>query len=190
MKSRIPSSHLLIFLSIALGGALVDLTTKSLAFELVGEPRETSPSRPVIRNVFHFTTSYNPGALWGFLRNMPFANYLFAALSLVAAGAILYWLFWRGAAADRWLTVALGFIMAGTLGNCYDRLVHHKVRDFLHFMLIDWPIFNLADSCLVAGAGILMLQAFFAELPRQGTAPATPAMSGATEHEAGVSSSP
>lgn len=183
MTRRIPVAHHRIFWSLALAGASVDLVSKWLAFTFVGEPGTVSPSRPVIQDVFHFTTSYNPGALWGFLRSIPYANYLFAALSLVAASAILYWLFWRNAASDRWLCTALGFIMAGTLGNCFDRVVYGQVRDFLHFTLINWPIFNLADTCLVVGAGILMLQAFFAELPPS----STPAGIGTTPVVAGES---
>jgi signal peptidase II len=51
-------------------------------------------------------------------------------------------------------------ILAGTLGNLYDRLVFDGVRDFLHFYLIDWPVFNIADCCLVCGAFLLLAQAF------------------------------
>src|SRR5205823_3497420 len=62
---------------------------------------------------------------------------------------------------DRRLCVALGLIFAGTLGNLYDRLFFGGVRDFLHwYYLVDWPVFNLADCCLVVGAGLLLLQAF------------------------------
>ena len=59
------------------------------------------------------------------------------------------------------LTVALGLIMAGALGNCYDRLVFGHVRDFVHFHVdpigFDCAIFNFADNMLVAGAVVLML---------------------------------
>ncbi|MFM8891288.1 MAG: signal peptidase II, partial [Planctomycetia bacterium] len=77
---------------------------------------------------------------------------------------------------DRWLLVALGLITGGILGNLFDRLGlpglrwHAPwerqgervlaVRDWIHFRLegvIDWPIFNLADSWLVIGAGLLLL---------------------------------
>ena len=160
---RVASAHLVLFLSLAFGGALLDLATKSLIFNwLVGDP----PAKlTVARGVFSLTTSYNEGALWGIARKVPYANGVFAGLSIVAAGAILYWVFWQGAARDRMLSLALGLIMAGTLGNCYDRIVMHRVRDFLFFELIKWPIFNLADSCLVCGALVLMAHAFFAELP-------------------------
>jgi signal peptidase II len=82
----------------------------------------------------------------------------------------------RGAARDTWLTVALACIMAGILGNLYDRLGlpgltwqiatnEHAigdsvfaVRDWIHFQYkrFDWPVFNIADSLLVCGAGMLL----------------------------------
>jgi lipoprotein signal peptidase len=104
----------------------------------------------------------NHGALFGFLRDYEsLANVGFAAVSLLAALAIAYWSRLRSTARDRWLCVALGLILAGTLGNLYDRVLFNGVRDFLHWnYLFDWPVFNLADSCLVAGAGVLLLQAF------------------------------
>ncbi len=101
-------------------------------------------------------TSYNQGALWGLGRNLPYSSLIFAGLSVVAALAICYWLFVRGAAADGRLTAALGLIMAGALGNCYDRLVLGQVRDFVHFHVdsvgFNFAIFNFADNMLVVGA--------------------------------------
>ena len=59
------------------------------------------------------------------------------------------------------MCAALGLILAGTLGNLYDRVVFNGVRDFLHWnYLFDWPVFNVADCCLVCGACLLLLQAF------------------------------
>jgi lipoprotein signal peptidase len=104
----------------------------------------------------------NQGALFGFLRDQQeAANIGFAVISLLAAVAILWWGSQRTTARDPWLCAALGLILAGTLGNLYDRLVFHGVRDFLHWnYLFDWPVFNVADCCLVLGAGLLLLQAF------------------------------
>jgi lipoprotein signal peptidase len=107
----------------------------------------------------------NQGALFGFLRDhKTLANSGFAVISLLAAVAIVYWSTHRSTARDRWLCAALGLILAGTLGNFYDRIVFNGVRDFLHWnYLFDWPVFNIADCCLVCGAGLLLLQAFAAQ---------------------------
>jgi lipoprotein signal peptidase len=51
-------------------------------------------------------------------------------------------------------------ILAGTLGNLFDRVVFGGVRDFLYFYWFEWPVFNVADCFLVCGAGLLLLQAF------------------------------
>jgi lipoprotein signal peptidase len=104
----------------------------------------------------------NQGALFGLFRDhKELANGGFAVISLLAAGAIIYWSTHKHTARDRWLCAALGLILAGTLGNFYDRVVFNGVRDFLHWnYLFDWPVFNIADCCLVCGAGLLLLQAF------------------------------
>lgn len=106
----------------------------------------------------------NHGALFGFLRHWEgAANGGFATVSLLAALAIAFWSTQQATARDPWLCAALGLILAGTLGNFYDRVVYHGVRDFLHWNLFfDWPVFNIADCCLVTGACLLLLQAFSA----------------------------
>jgi signal peptidase II len=159
--TRATLANLVFFFGIALGGATLDLVSKWLAFAKLGYPGKFVQWPKVLS----LTTSYNEGALWGIGRDLPFPNVMFASLSVLAATAILYWVLCKGAAAQRSLSVALGLIMAGTIGNCYDRIVIGKVRDWIYFELINWPIFNLADSWLVCGAGLLMLQAILAEVP-------------------------
>jgi signal peptidase II len=125
---------------------------------------------------FRLLTSFNDGALWGVGQGYSWA---FAAMSVLATAAILYWLFVRKAAASLWLSVALAFVLGGTLGNLYDRTgLHgyaipgsgeqiHAVRDFLLFTFgnFSWPVFNFADTYLVTGAIMLVLQSFSAEVP-------------------------
>jgi lipoprotein signal peptidase len=118
----------------------------------------------------------NQGALFGLGRwAEDRANGAFAAVSLAAAAAILYWSMRRSTARDWALCAALGLILAGTLGNLYDRLVFEGVRDFLDFRLIRWPVFNLADCCLVAGAFLLLGQAFWGH-PQPAEQPASEAL--------------
>ncbi len=125
---------------------------------------ETDPAGRTVPHVNH-------GALFGFLREyQTAANGGFALISLLAAAAIAWWSAHKNTARDRWLCISLGLILAGTLGNFYDRLVYNGVRDFLHWNYqFDWPVFNVADCCLVVGACLLLLQAFFvpAKQPEQ-----------------------
>ena len=109
------------------------------------------------------------------------ANTFFATVSAAAAIAILVWGMQRSTAREKWLMAALGLILAGTLGNLYDRLVFGGVRDFLYFYRIEWPVFNIADCCLVVGAGLLLVQAIFATPPGE----EKPAAAGEPEAAAG-----
>jgi signal peptidase II len=170
----VPRSRWLVFFGIAGLGCAIDLATKHWIFQRLGFPqRETIW---IVQDVLSLETSLNEGALFGVGQGFTF---LFAGLSLAAGIWILYWLFGRGAARDLWLTVALAAIMAGILGNLYDRLglpgltwpatpIHNEgdpvfaVRDWIHFQYksFDWPVFNIADSLLVFGAGLLLRETF------------------------------
>ncbi len=154
-------SRWILFWGIALAGAAFDLSTKAAVFDKVGPPG--SPAVSVIDPVLELRTSYNTGALWGLGSGWEYSSLLFAVLSVVAAFFICYWLFILGHANDNRQAIALGLIMAGALGNCYDRLRFGHVRDFVHFHVdsihFDFPIFNFADNMLVVGATILMLLA-------------------------------
>jgi lipoprotein signal peptidase len=108
----------------------------------------------------------NRGALFGIGNgdNGWYANLVFAVVSLVAAIAIMVWSTRRSLVRDAWLSTALGLILGGTLGNLYDRVVFLGVRDFLHWHGgFDWPVFNIADCCLVVGASLLLLQALLGQ---------------------------
>ena len=167
--AAVPRSRIVCYGLITVATLAVDLVTKQVVFRQLGGPFQSGGwllDGPV---KFELHTSLNRGALWGMGQGG--APY-FAALSIVAFLGINYWLFINGAAKSRWLTVALGFVSGGTLGNLYDRLGWHgvawpgqqepsqAVRDFLHFQLgsFDWAIFNFADVFLVTGAIMLVLQ--------------------------------
>ena len=101
------------------------------------------------------------------------ANKFFAAVSVLAAIGISIWGLRKSTGSDRWLCIALGLILGGTVGNLFDRVVFGGVRDFLYFYLIDWPVFNVADCCLVVGAGLLLVQAVFGKKEKPATAEST-----------------
>ncbi len=186
MKAAVPRSRYLIFLSIAGLGCAVDLWTKRWIFDRLGMPDFDDQGNPlvspiwIVKPIFSLTTSLNTGALFGIGQGQ---GIIFAALSVVAAIGIVYWLFVSRAAKDALLTVALGCVMAGILGNLYDRLglpglrwnrghqigkLVCAVRDWMHFEVqainLDWPVFNVADSLLVCGAALLVLHAFRLEV--------------------------
>jgi signal peptidase II len=170
-----------LFWSIALGGTAFDLATKSFVFSKVGP---AGAERSVVPNILDIHTSHNTGALWGFGGSIPGSSLIFAGLSVVAAVVILYYLFVLGAASHRVLTVALGLIMAGAMGNCYDRLAFGYVRDFVHFHVdainFNCAIFNFADNMLVIGAITLVLYALRPEKAPPEVAP--------SDEQAGVAS--
>lgn len=185
---HVPRSHVLLFTTMAALGASVDLATKWWAFRALGMPHE-KPSYWVFDEIFGFTTSLNEGALFGIGQGR---GLVFCGLSLAALCGIAYWLT-RGKALHDWLlSLALGMVTGGILGNLYDRLglpkltwgadMFHQpgtpvyaVRDWLHFKVdgvVDWPIFNIADSLLVVGAVLLVWHALAVE-PEHAVEPAS-----------------
>lgn len=192
---RVPGNRYVIFLVIAGAALFWDLFTKAVVFEDLGYPgggvqllekgRHEIFEPPKFREgetvpyiegwlTFRLFTSFNHGALWGVGQGY---SWVFAAMSVLAVIGIVYWLFFRKAAASLWLTVSLALVLGGTLGNLYDRMGLHQcgnaatgetlyaVRDFLLFTFgnFSWPVFNFADVYLVTGAIMLVLQSFTAE---------------------------
>jgi len=108
-------------------------------------------SIPIVKQVFHLTYILNPGAAFGFLA---YQTNLFI---IVTAGLVLgVLLFYRSLPLERVLVrYGLALVVGGALGNLVDRLRFGKVVDFLDFRV--WPVFNLADSAIVIGACLLIL---------------------------------
>ena len=158
--------HWTLFLAVALVGALLDLLTKHLAFEHI---RSRWEEVRIIDGFFSFGRTTNPGVVFGMGQGAKWVWLLISVLAVPAIGA----LFWS-VKKPRWiLTISLGMILAGTVGNMYDRTFTaiHEVRDFIKFIpgipdwipylggLDAWPwVFNVADSALVVGVIFLLLQ--------------------------------
>jgi len=174
-RYRLPLNRVLIFFSLAITGGVADLWSKQAIFAWRGLPGE-KPVWWVIDGYFGIETAINLGAVFGIGQGQ---GALFATMSVFAGIGILTWLFWFRAAESMWLTVALGLISAGIIGNLYDRMgmwwqpgypVSWKsgVRDWVLWQASEnwkWPNFNIADSLLVVGACMLMIQSlFFAEM--------------------------
>jgi len=121
-----------------------------------------STSIPVIEGVFHITFVRNMGAAFGL---MPGKQPLFIATSLVVVlGVLGYWILQRPR--SRWLVIAMGLVMGGAIGNLIDRsTATGLVTDFFDFTLIDFPVFNIADTAIVCGVGMLVIWVLFAPEP-------------------------
>ncbi len=127
----------------------LDQLTKALAVVyLQGEP-----SYPLWQDVLHFTFVKNPGAAFGMLSEN---RWIFMVLSTVAIIGILFYLFWFRPK-EKLLVISLAMIAGGGIGNMIDRVLFGYVVDFIDFTLIDFAVFNVADSFVTVGAGILIL---------------------------------
>ena len=163
-------------------GCAADLISKQLVFQKFYGLALTSDEVHLwmVPNLLGFQTSTNQGALFGLGQGN---SILFAALSIGALIGISVWLFIAKAARDWWITITLGVICGGILGNLYDRLglwhgsdpapfEKNAVRDWIHFRIEGlpffdpWPNFNIADSLLVAGAISLFIHMLWIA-PRQ-----------------------
>ncbi len=111
---------------------------------------------------FHFTYVRNTGAAFGILPN---STLVLGVLSAVVSLFLVVYL-WRSAAQmPRLQYAALTLILGGALGNMIDRFRLGYVIDFIHFYLpnFNYPVFNLADSAVVIGAGLLIIASFRAD---------------------------
>lgn len=109
---------------------------------------------PIIKDVLHFTYVENTGAAFGMLKDQ---RWIFMVISTVAIVLIVGYMIIARKSIDMLSGTALGLIVGGGVGNMIDRIVLGYVTDFVNFELIDFAVFNLADSAVCIGAGLLVL---------------------------------
>jgi signal peptidase II len=141
------------WLLLALSVLVLDQITK-LAVERVfdfGDSREITP-------FFNLVLTYNKGAAFSFLAGASgWQKYFFTTIG-ICASLFIVWLLWRHWA-QRMFALALALILGGAIGNVIDRIAYGHVIDFLDFHVAGWhwPAFNVADSAIVCGAALLIL---------------------------------
>ncbi|MEH7106838.1 MULTISPECIES: signal peptidase II [Bacillaceae] len=118
-------------------------------------------SIPIIDNVLYITSHRNRGAAWGILQGQ---MWLFYVITIVVIFAITYYI-QKAAKGKRLLGVSLAFMLGGAIGNFIDRVIRKEVVDFIHTYIFgyNFPVFNIADSALVIGVILLMIQMFLEE---------------------------
>lgn len=123
------------------------------------------PGIPMVlwRDHLNFTLSYNPGAIFGFMGDLPpWVRATLFTLAALAALGYFGWEFLRDGVPTT-ARVALGLILGGIVGNSVDRFRHGHVVDFIDVVIRGWHYwtFNVADSFIVCGAilyGIVLLK--------------------------------
>lgn len=154
-----PKAHF-IFWSLMAGGLALDLWTKKAVFDWL-QHRQTFP---VIDGFLQFVTALNNGAAFGWFAGK---SYFLTAVSAIAVVAI-FGVFLFGGNRQKLVHVALGLFAAGVCGNLYDRIFNDgSVRDFIdvYYRGYHWHTFNIADSLLCIGVGLLIISTFLIERP-------------------------
>jgi len=148
------------WLWLALAVVAADQGTKS-AIERFTAPGTVRVLIPGLLNLVH---SRNPGVAFGLLADTP-SKWVTSLLILfsLAAVVVLAWLLTTGRGGGRLNQAGLALILGGAAGNLIDRALHSSVIDFIDFHLRGryWPAFNLADSAIVIGAGVVIAKLLF-----------------------------
>ena len=139
---------MILSLLIMLGVVVLDQLTKILAMTYL----QGQPSFPLWQDVLHFTYATNKGAAFGMLSD---SRWIFMTASSIAIVGIFFYLI-KYKPQNKWLVVSLAMVAGGGIGNMIDRLYLGYVVDFIDFTLIDFAIFNVADSFVCVGAGSLI----------------------------------
>ncbi|KKO51472.1 signal peptidase II [Paenibacillus sp. DMB20] len=131
---------------------------------------------PVIGDFFLITSSRNKGAAFGILQNQ---LWFFIVVTVFVVVGIVWYMQKVRSEGRKLLPTALALVLGGALGNFIDRLIMGEVVDFLQFNFgsYTFPIFNLADSCIVIGVALIILDTLL-EGKREKTAGAVQESSG------------
>src|SRR3989344_7865268 len=135
-------------ISIGLVAAIFDQLTKLF----IRKNFQLGESLPLINNTFHLTYVTNTGSAFGLFKNL---NWFFMLFSIAVIIAIFYYLRKKIDEKEKFLQLAVGLLLGGTIGNMADRIFYGAVTDFLDFRI--WPVFNVADSAVTVSVIILII---------------------------------
>ena len=127
--------------------------------QLIRSNLKEHESIKLIDGVFEIYHFENTGAVWGVLKGQ---TVFFLIITVIISAGCIYVLY--KLPADRkylYLHPALALVLSGAAGNLADRVVKRSVTDFLYFSLINFPVFNVADICVVIGVFVLMILFMF-----------------------------
>ncbi|WP_340025115.1 signal peptidase II [Paenibacillus sp. FSL K6-1096] len=141
----------MVYFLIALIVFLIDQGTKYL----IATRLELAEQIPVIKDFFIITSHRNRGAAFGILQGQ---QWFFIVITVIVVAGIVWYLN-KTRKTRRLLPTALALVLGGAVGNFLDRILNGEVVDFLMFNFgsYTFPIFNVADSCIVIGVGLIIL---------------------------------
>jgi signal peptidase II len=147
-----------VYLAAAAGLIALDQWSKAI----VAAAMPLYSSRDVVPGFFSLVHTRNPGIAFSLFANSgPLVRNVLVPLISVAAVALIIIMLWNSRYTAAKTHAGLSLILAGAVGNLYDRAAHGYVVDFLDFYIgaYHWPAFNVADSCITIGAGLILLDA-------------------------------
>ncbi len=152
---------IVIYYVIAIIAIIVDQLTKYW----IATGMERGDQISVIGNFFLITSHRNQGAAFGILQNQ---RWFFVVVTLIVVVAIIWYIQKVKSQPDKLLPVALSLVLGGAIGNFIDRARMGEVVDFLQFNFgsYTFPIFNVADSCIVVGVALIIIDALL-DMSRQ-----------------------
>ncbi len=139
----------------------LDLYTKSLVQKAFSYGEHFT-----VTSFFDLVRYHNEGAAFSFLANAGgWQRWFFTAITAIAVIVITYLIVKHHA--EKLFCSGLTLVLGGAIGNLYDRLTLGYVVDFLYFHIDElyWPAFNVADSAICVGVGLLLLDSFKKEQP-------------------------
>ncbi|MGY6588175.1 MAG: signal peptidase II [Wenzhouxiangella sp.] len=155
----------LMWLGLAAVLVVLDTWTKHLA------STHLALYRPLeVTSWLNLTLAHNEGAAFSFLAGAGgWQRWFFSVVAIGISAILMIWL-WRLPNRSRLLPVAISLVLGGAIGNLIDRLRFGYVVDFIdvHYGGWHWPAFNLADSVIVIGVILLLIEGF---IPRKGPEP-------------------
>ncbi|BDF93616.1 MULTISPECIES: signal peptidase II [Pseudoalteromonas] len=162
--SKLAQKSGLVWLWLSLLLLVVDFATKTLVVNTMNL-RDSIDILPF----FNLTYVHNYGAAFSFLSEAGGWQRWFLSIIAVSISVLLIWWLKRLPATNKVLCGAYSLVLAGAIGNLYDRISYGYVIDFLHVHYNNWhfPAFNIADSAICIGAALLLFDAFTGESPKE-----------------------
>ena len=133
---------------------LIALALDQISKVIASSYLDLNHSVPLIKNFFYLTLCHNEGVAWGLFSNLPILPILFAIVALIIIYHFIYC--FKDNIRNN---IAFGLLLGGLAGNLIDRLIFGYVRDFIDLIIIkyDYPVFNIADICIVFGVILLII---------------------------------